>query len=189
VSELMAQFRAGDEEAVREVHQRYGGAVRTIARSMLSDPELIAEVVQQTFVKAWRGAASFDQDREIAPWLYAIARRTTIDLIRREDRTALLSTEEEGDVAVTTISFDRVWEVWEVRRAVDDLPAGERDVVRLCNLEGFTHEEVAGALGIPVGTVKSRSGRAYKRLAAALRHLDLFANQTDGSHVEGGEPR
>ncbi len=180
----MARFRAGDEAAVREVHQRYGGAVRTVARSMLSDPELIAEVVQQTFIKAWRGAADFDQDRELAPWLYAIARRTTIDVIRREKRLEVSSTEQE--VAVSSISFDRVWEVWEVRRAVDDLPDGEREVVRLCNLEGFTHEEVAERLGIPVGTVKSRSGRAYKRLAAALRHLDIFANQGAVSPVEGG---
>lgn len=186
VSELMARFRAGEEAAVREVHQRYGGAVRTVARSMLSDPELIAEVVQQTFVKAWRGAAGFDEDRELAPWLYSIARRTAIDVIRREKRVEEISTTDEEPV-VTSISFERVWEVWEVRRAVDDLPDGEREVVRLCNLEGFTHEEVAARLGVPVGTVKSRSGRAYRRLAAALRHLDVFANQEAAFPVEGGE--
>lgn len=181
----MARFRAGDEQAVREVHQRYGGAVRTVARSMVSDPELVAEVVQQTFVKAWRGAASFDGNRELAPWLYSIARRTAIDVIRREQKRSHPSTDEEP--VTHSISFERVWEVWEVRSAVDDLPEGEREVVRLCNLEGFTHEEVAERLGIPVGTVKSRSGRAYKRLAAALRHLEVFANQNDGLDVEGGE--
>jgi RNA polymerase sigma-70 factor (ECF subfamily) len=120
--------------------------------------------------------------------LYAIARRTTIDVIRREKRVTLTSTDaqSEPEQSVSSISFDRVWEVWEVRRAVDDLPAGEREVVRLCNLEGFTHEEVAERLGVPVGTVKSRSGRAYKRLAAALRHLDIFANQGATSSVEEG---
>lgn len=187
VSDLMVQFRAGDETAVREVHQRYGGAVRTVARSMLSDPELVAEVVQQTFIKAWRGAAAFDENRDLAPWLYAIARRTAIDVLRREQRVQIVSTESapQAHLASTSISFDRVWEVWEVRRAVDDLPPGERDVVRLCNLEGLTHEEVAERLSIPIGTVKSRSGRAYRRLAAALRHLDVFANQPAPSDVEG----
>ncbi|MEM7321716.1 MAG: RNA polymerase sigma factor [Actinomycetota bacterium] len=188
MNELAARFRAGDEAAVREVHQRYGGAVRTVARSMLTDPELVAEVVQQTFIKAWRSAADFEGDRDLAPWLYTIARRTAIDVLRREKRVTTVSTDAPGapDPSVSSISFDRVWEIWEVRRAVDDLPVGERDVVRLCNLEGLSHEEVAERLGVPVGTVKSRSGRAYRRLAAALRHLDIFANQDTTSHVEGG---
>lgn len=184
MDELTARFRAGEEAAVREVHQRYGGAVRTVARSMLSDPELIAEVVQQTFIKAWRGAAGFDQDRELGPWLYAIARRTAIDVIRREKKVTLTPADE--DIPGSSVSFERVWEMWEVRRAIDDLPPGEREVVRFSNLEGFTHEEVAERLGIPVGTVKSRSGRAYRRLAAALRHLEVFANQAQDDHVEGG---
>lgn len=184
MDDLVARFRAGEEAAVREVHQRYGGAVRTVARSMLSDPELVAEVVQQTFIKAWRSASSFDESREFAPWLYAIARRTAIDVLRREKR--MPPTAPDEDVAGPSVSFERIWETWEIRQAVDDLPPGEREVVRLCNLEGFTHEEVADRLGIPAGTVKSRSARAYKRLASSLGHLDLFANQRGGSNVEGG---
>ncbi len=179
----MARFRAGDEVAVREIHQRYAGAVRTVARSMMSDPELIADVVQQTFIKAWRAASSFDQDRELAPWLYSIARRTTIDVLRREGKATASLRDEE--VAVSTISFERTWEIWEVRQAIDDLPAIEREVVRLSHLVGLTHEEVAEKLGIPVGTVKSRSARAHKRLAVALKHLEVFANREGVSHVQG----
>lgn len=184
MDDLVARFRAGDEAAVREVHQRYGGAVRTVARAMFSDPELVAEVVQQTFIKAWRSAASFDENRDLAPWLYAIARRTAIDVLRREK--ALPTSVPDEEVAGPSVSFEHIWETWEIRNAVDDLPHGERDVVRLCNLGGFSHDEVADRLGIPVGTVKSRSARAYKRLAAALGHLEVFANHTGGSHVEGG---
>lgn len=188
MDDLVARFRAGEEAAVREVHQRYAGAVRTVARSQLSDPELISEVVQQTFIKAWRASSSFEPGREFAPWLYAIARRTTIDVIRREGRQAHTTVDEEQEAEPgTSESFEHVWERWEVRRAVDELPAGEREVVRMSNLEGFTHEEVAMRLGVPIGTVKSRSARAYRRLASSLRHLDLFANQTGVAHVEGGE--
>lgn len=179
----MARFRAGDETAVREIHQRYGGAVQTVARSMVSDPELVSEVVQQTFIKAWRGAAGFDEDRELAPWLYSIARRTAIDTIRKQRAPAVPLTGEEP--APATLSFERTWEIWEVRRAIDDLPDGEREVVQLSHLAGLTHEEIATRLGIAVGTVKSRSARAHKRLAAALRHLEEFANQDGRSHVEG----
>ena len=187
MDDLVSRFRAGDEEAVRAVYQRYGGAVRTVARSMIREPELVADVVQQTFVKAWRAASSFDEQRDLAPWLYAIARRTAIDALRAERRPTKGDHEPETDVAVTTLSFERTWEAFEVRRAIDGLPEGEREVVRLSHLVGLTHDEIAERLGVPVGTVKSRSARAHKRLAAALGHLDPGANQRAGSTVEGVE--
>jgi RNA polymerase sigma-70 factor (ECF subfamily) len=65
-----------------------------------------------------------------------------------------------------------VHEIWEVRRAVADLPPEEREVVRLQHLEGLTHAEIAERLGLPVGTVKSRSFRGHRRLAASLGHLN-----------------
>jgi RNA polymerase sigma-70 factor (ECF subfamily) len=58
-----------------------------------------------------------------------------------------------------------------VRSALEKLPADERDVVRLAHLGGLTHREVAEELGVPIGTVKSRSARAHRRLAALLGHL------------------
>ncbi|MEM7339455.1 MAG: sigma-70 family RNA polymerase sigma factor [Actinomycetota bacterium] len=183
MSDLVARFRAGEENAVREVHQRYGGAVRTVASSMIADPELVAEVVQQTFIKAWRAAATFDENRDLAPWLYSIARRTAIDVIRREQRTP--GPLGDTEPATSGPSFERTWEQWQVRQAIADLPSGERDVVRLSHLAGLTHDEIAERLGIPVGTVKSRSGRAHKRLAAALRHLDVVANREPDRSVQG----
>lgn len=174
----LAGFRAGDPEAVRAVYQRHAGAVHTVARSLVGDPELAADVVQQTFVKAWRAAASFEEGRELAPWLYSIARRTAIDALRSERRPTMGDHAPEVDPPVTTISFERTWEVLEVRQAVEQLPEAEREVVRLSHLLGLTHVEVAERLGVPVGTVKSRSGRAHKRLAAALGHLDESASSS-----------
>lgn len=187
MNELIAQFRAGDEKAVRAVHQRYAGAVRTVARSMMSEPELIAEVVQQTFIKAWRAMDSFDESRDFAPWLYSIARNTAIDVLRKEKRPTTGDHEPEVDVAASSISFERVWEILEVRKAIDDLPDAERDVVRLSHLVGLTHPEIAEKLGVPVGTVKSRSGRANKRLYSALQHLQFPANQSGVSSVQGDD--
>ena len=68
-------------------------------------------------------------------------------------------------------SAEAAYEAWEVRRALDDLPAEEREVVRLQHLEGLSQSEVAQRLGVPVGTVKSRSFRAHRHLAARLGHL------------------
>jgi DNA-directed RNA polymerase specialized sigma24 family protein len=67
--------------------------------------------------------------------------------------------------------FDEVSDAWEVRRAIDALPPDEREVVRLQHLEGRTHIEIAERLGVPVGTVKSRSHRAHQHLATRLAHL------------------
>jgi len=182
---LVAQFRAGDPDAIRELYGRFGGAVSTVARSIVRDPELASEVVQSTFVKAWRSAHQFEGDRELAPWLYAIARRTAIDALRKEHKPTRGDHEPEIDVGVEPHTFERTWIQFEVRQAIDSLPADEREVVRRSHLLGETHAQIAEAMGVPVGTVKSRSGRAHRRLASALAHLD--ANRSASDDVERGE--
>jgi RNA polymerase sigma-70 factor (ECF subfamily) len=149
------------------------------------DRELAAEVVQQTFLKAWRAAATFDGTREIAPWLYSIARRTAIDCVRAESRPTRGGHAPEVDVGEEGTSLDRVWEQFQVRRAIDGLPPDEREVVRRSHLLGETHEEIAARLEIPVGTVKSRSARAHRRLASALAHLT--ANRWERPDVQERE--
>jgi RNA polymerase sigma-70 factor (ECF subfamily) len=171
VSEAIERFRAGEPDAIRALYREYGGAVHTVAISIVRDRELAADVVQQTFVKAWRAAGSFERGREIAPWLYSIARHTAIDTLRSEARPTRGGHKPEVDVAVESESMEQTWERFEVRRAIDALPQEEREVVRRSHLMGHTHEEIAQQLGVPVGTVKSRSGRAHKRLAASLAHL------------------
>ncbi|MEZ5226413.1 MAG: sigma-70 family RNA polymerase sigma factor [Acidimicrobiales bacterium] len=154
---------------------------------MIGEPELVSEVVQQTFIKAWKASSMFDPDRDLAPWLYSIARRTAIDVLRRESRPTQGGHEQETDVAVSAISFEQTWERFEVRRALDLLPAPEREVVRLSHLVGLPHTEIAARLGLPVGTVKSRLHRAHGRLAVTLGHLDDSVIQSAASNVEGGE--
>jgi RNA polymerase sigma-70 factor, ECF subfamily len=194
LSTLIEEFRAGDPDAVRAVYRRYAGAVHTVARSIVGpDRELCADVVQQTFTKAWQAAHRFDGDRDLAPWLYAIARRTAIDAVRAERRPTRGDHEPETDVGVTTLSFEQTWEAYEVRTTLDGLPPDEREVVRLAHLVGLTHAEVAERLGVPVGTVKSRMHRAHKRLAAGLSHLLPEAPRAPGANrqapaaVERGE--
>jgi RNA polymerase sigma-70 factor, ECF subfamily len=182
------RFRQGDPDAVRDVYRRYAGAVNTVARSIVHDRELAADVVQQTFVKAWRAAATFEADHELGPWLYAIARRTAIDAVRAESRPHRGGHEPEVDVGIVTLSFERTWEIHEVRTALDALPKDEREVVRRSHLLGYTHEQIAEQLGVPVGTIKSRSSRAHRRLAAALGHLqggdDAGANRVGSRDVQ-----
>jgi RNA polymerase sigma-70 factor (ECF subfamily) len=173
--ELRARFRQGDPDAVRSVYRSHGRLVYAVAYKVLGDRGLAEEAVQQTFVKAWRAAQSFDEARELGPWLAAIARRVSIDLYRREAvRTAdPLEAVRADDPALVAApqSAEAVYDVWEVRQAVAELPDDEQEVVRLQHLDGFTHVQIAERLGVAVGTVKSRSFRAHKRLAMMLGHL------------------
>jgi RNA polymerase sigma factor (sigma-70 family) len=169
-TELNTRFCLGDETAVRAIYQRYGGAMFAVAMSMLPNRELAAEAVQEAFVKAWRASKSFDPQRELRPWLATITRRVAVDIYRREARTR---SEPRADVddTVVPIAFERTWEAFEVRAALDQLPDDEREVVRLAHFEGLTHSEIAEKLQVPLGTVKSRSFRAHRRLAGLLSHL------------------
>jgi RNA polymerase sigma-70 factor, ECF subfamily len=175
-ADLVARFAAGDDQAVKAVYERFARPVLTVAMSALGRRDLPDEVVQTTMLKVWRGAATFDPSRELAPWVYAIARRAAIDVHRRESRAPVPQALGDVEIAVEPLSFSRTWEAWEVRSAVEKLPADEQAVVRLAHLQGLSHREVAAELGVPIGTVKSRSARAHRRLASLLDHVVRVAD-------------
>ena len=160
---------------MRAIYRSHGRLVYAVAYRVLGDRGLAEEATQQTFVKAWRAAQSFDERRELGPWLAAIARRVAIDVYRREAVRSAdpIESVPAGDPALVAApqSAEAVYDVWEVREAVAQLPPDEQEVVRLQHLEGFTHVQIAERLGIAAGTVKSRSFRAHKRLAELLGHL------------------
>jgi RNA polymerase sigma-70 factor (ECF subfamily) len=170
---------------VKAVYERYGRAVHTVAYSIVRDSATAADVVQATFVKAWRAAGTFNPERDLGPWLYTIARRQAIDTLRRERRVEPAEP-EVIDVVELPPSLESAWEAWEVRLAVDQLPDDEREVVRLAWFVGLSHPEIADHLAVPVGTVKSRSHRAHKRLASLLAHV-VAENRSGSSGVQVDE--
>ena len=173
--DLRTRFRQGDPDAVRSIYRSYGRLVYAVAHKVLVDRSLAEEATQQAFLKAWRAADSFDERRELGPWLAAIARRIAIDIYRREAlrRADPLDSVNLGDPTLSSSpqSAESIYDVWAVREAVAQLPTDEQEVVRLQHFEGLTHAEIAERLAVAVGTVKSRSFRAHKHLAALLGHL------------------
>ena len=171
----ISRFAAGDPDAVRAVYREYGGLVYSVAYRSLADRGLAEEATQQAFVQAWRGASSYDPTRELGPWLATIARRAAIDIHRRESRRRHQSLDDAAptDPALVTLppSIERVYDVWEVRRALQQLAPEDATLVRMQHLEGLSQSEIADLLGIPLGTVKSRTFRAHRRLAGLLGHL------------------
>ncbi|MCL1600017.1 MAG: sigma-70 family RNA polymerase sigma factor [Actinomycetia bacterium] len=167
---LLEAFTRRDEAAIREVYRHYGGAVFGIAMKILNDRGHADEAAQQTFVRAWQAADRVDPSRDIGPWLYTIARRVAIDVYRRERRYAVVELDDR-EIAVLPPSIEGAWEEWQVRLAVEGLPPDERDILKHTYFLGYTHQETAERLDVPVGTVKSRSHRAHRKLAQSLSHL------------------
>ena len=165
-------FMNGEPDAVRAVYKEYGKLVYAVAYKVLADRSLAEEATQEAFVRAWRGASSYDPSRELGPWLATIARRTAIDVYRRAARRPHSSlVEDDPNLVELPPSVERAYDIWEVRRALAQLAPEDATLVRLQHLEGLTQSEVAQRMGIPLGTVKSRTFRAHRRLAGLLGHL------------------
>ncbi|MEV6343712.1 sigma-70 family RNA polymerase sigma factor [Actinoplanes sp. NPDC051851] len=183
---LAGRFAEGHEDGFTAVYTAYRGPVFGVAVNLLANPGLAEEATQQTFIGLWRNRARYDPQRSLAAWIFGIARKTAIDVYRRERRQPA-TVDQEPEIAVEAFSAERLWEVWEVRRAVEQLPPEESAVVRLSHYYQMTHSEIATSLGVPVGTVKSRSHRAHRRLAESLGHLHEAPATRDDPVTAGDE--
>ena len=178
---LAERFADGDQRAFAEIYDEFSGPMYSTALHLLGSRELAAEAVQQAFLQAWRASGRFRPDAPLGPWLYAIVRRTAIDAWRRDrrhlDNVPLDETADTADPLVVSLLTPDAWETFEVRRAVDSLLPLEREVVVLSHRDRLTHAEIASRLDVPVGTVKSRLNRAYRRLRSLLGHLSELAEE------------
>lgn len=172
---LVLRLQDGDQAAVSELYKTYGRSVWAVAYRVLGRRDLAEDATQQTFIQVWQHAQTLDPSREIGPWLHTVARRAAIDIARREkaDRQTSLDEPEHETLAAPQVDLAvKTWEAWQIRQALDRLPEAERETVRLTHFEGLTHSEAAERLGVPIGTIKSRTTRAFRRLAAELGHLN-----------------
>lgn len=167
---LNERFVSGDPEAVRELYRDYGRPLYGAVYRIVGDHGLAEEAVQQTFLKAWRAAHRFDVDRDIAPWLFTIAKRVAVDIYRRERRH---TAEELGerDVGYDGTGIETTFAIFEVRKAMEGLADEEKAVLAATHFAGLSHQQAAAQLGVPPGTVKSRAYRAYRKLESALAHM------------------
>jgi RNA polymerase sigma factor (sigma-70 family) len=157
-----------DPAAFAEIYDRHAGAiVRFLVRRVGQEGD---ELMSEAFRIAFERRSAFDTERaDAAPWLYGIASNLVAKhrrgIARRTRALARLGRDRPGDEAervVAILDADRRWP--EVAALVATLPSGERDVVLLYAWERLSYEDIATALGVPVGTVRSRLNRARRRL-------------------------
>jgi len=170
-ADLARRFASGDPDSVRVVYQSYGRLVFSISFKVLRDIGLAEDATQQTFVQAWRAAGTFDPARPLGAWLTTIAKRVAIDVYRRERRHRGLDNidnAESPSLITLPPSAEQMDDVAEVQQALGELSAQDRTMIRMQHFDELSHAEIATELEIPLGTVKSRSFRAHRRLAGVL---------------------
>jgi RNA polymerase sigma-70 factor (ECF subfamily) len=185
---LIARFNRGDEDAFVEMMDRYHGKIFGLAHNLLRNAADAEEIAQDTFIRAHRGLATFRGDSSLATWLYRIALNLSRNRYwyffrrRRQDSISLerpLNEETEGTFS-DLIASDTHSPVQEtvtqeftelISTCMEKLDARHREILTMRNVLNLPYEEISRALGINVGTVKSRIARARENLRKLLAEL------------------
>jgi RNA polymerase sigma factor (sigma-70 family) len=171
--ELVAQKDAGALEAL---YERYGRAAYSLARRILTDDTLAQDVVQEVFLSLWRDARRFDAGRgTVATYLLSMTHHRAVDVVRREENLRRWRTSDEG-LELEPDPKARVEDEVEaserradVRAALAELPAAQREALLLAYFGGYTQREVAALVGVPLGTVKTRMAAGMRKMKEALQ--------------------
>ena len=165
----------GDARAFEVIFDRHGSAAFSLAYRMCGRRALAEEIVQEAFMSLWRSAARYDRARgSVRTWVLRVVHNRAIDTFRREMSTAghdvpdgriteVLPARERTDEEAERRSDARL-----VRTALEGLPPDQRQVIELAYFGGFSHAQIADALGVPAGTVKGRMRLALSKLRIAL---------------------
>jgi RNA polymerase sigma-70 factor, ECF subfamily len=174
VESLLGQVAAGDRRAMRECMERYGSLVWSLCRrnfgaTSASSGE-VDDLVQDIFVDVWRSAGMFDASRGTeVTFIATIARRRIIDRLRKRGRTVrTVELDEHQDLPALSAALEDVVDAKAAHVAISEMPELARKAIMLCACGGYTHEEAADTLGIPLGTVKSHIQRGLLRLREQL---------------------
>lgn len=172
---LVARIAVGDAAALGELHDRHAGILLALVRRILGDRGEAEEIVQEVFLQVWHQAARYDLRRSaVSTWLVLIARSRAIDRLRTRkvaSRTLDAFQVEKKDAHTSPDegrSVHLAQQRHRVREVLDALPQEQREVLELAFFADLTQSEIAERTGTPLGTVKTRTLLAMKKLRQAL---------------------
>lgn len=176
IGAIVERCRSGDALAWEALVRRFQGRVFSLAFHYLRDVESARDTAQEVFVKVYRKLDAFEGD-DFLPWLLRLTRNAALDqLRRRKARPAATTPVGLADALPDASDPARELEVATrcrlVHRALERMTEANREMIVLKEIAGLSFEEIAGLLGIPLGTVKSRSSRARVELASKVVELD-----------------
>lgn len=196
---IVRKVLGGDANAFETLVLEYEKNVYNIALRMTGNSEDAADMTQEAFIKAYNSLQSFRGDSKFSVWLYRIVSNVCLDFLRSKNRrpTVSLSVEDDDgedaqlDVADESQSpellLDRKLTRDSVRRGLDSLPPDYRQILLLREIQGLSYDEIAQALSLEVGTVKSRIFRARKRLCTFLIDDGNLSDFSSSGKMKGGE--
>ncbi len=198
-AQIVQQVLQGDVNAFEDLVTEYEKNVYSLTLRMTGNAEDAADMVQETFIKAYNSLSAFRGDSKFSVWLYRIATNVCLDFLRSRSRkpTVSLSMEDDDgeevelDVADDSQSPERLLERGltrdAVRRGLKALSPEYRQILLLREIQGLSYEEIADVLSLEVGTVKSRIFRARKRLCAFLIEDGNIPDFVPSGNMKGGE--
>jgi RNA polymerase sigma-70 factor (ECF subfamily) len=194
--ELIVRAQRGDEPAFAELVERHQRRAFAIAFGLVRDEEDASEIVQEAFLRVYRGLEGFNGAASFFTWLYRIVKNLSIDLMRRPAWQRELADELAGEQVDALLlsrlagvdpehSLGRRELAAVVGRAIDALPSYHRAVILMREVEGMSYEEMAQAAGVSKGTIMSRLFHARKKLQRAL--FEHYVEQTERLPAEDSE--
>lgn len=168
-SALLLRVKDGDEHAMTEIFDRYGGMVYSVALRVLHDPGQAEDVMQEILIQIWKNAAAYVEGRgSLGAWLAVMARHRAIDVLRRRRPTDAV--EEVVLASQTDLAQDveRSAMMEKVRGVLEALPREQQRSLELAFFEGLSHSEIAARTGDPLGTVKTRIRSALTSVRKAI---------------------
>jgi RNA polymerase sigma-70 factor, ECF subfamily len=177
--QLARRLTMGDEDALEELYDRYGGLVFSLAMRMVGTAEAAEDVVQDAFYRVWRQAATYDTSRgRLSTWLLNITRNLCIDELRRRAVRPQLTTGTDAEEQVGSVAappeLDPAEQAWLAQRraavtaALAALPLPQREALELAYFGGLSQNEIAVRLGDPLGTIKTRVRLGMQKLRESL---------------------
>jgi RNA polymerase sigma-70 factor (ECF subfamily) len=166
--ELVTALRQKDNQAFSYLYEHYSGALYGVIKQIVAEPDLSNDVLQETFVHIWRRIDSYDASKgRLFTWMLNIARNAAIDKTRSK---GYLQSQKQLPLDIETIhpGIKPGIDDFGLKKVLQSLKEEHRLLIDLSYYQGYTHEQIAKALDIPLGTVKTRIRSALTQLRALL---------------------
>jgi RNA polymerase sigma-70 factor (ECF subfamily) len=171
----MARVQEGDARAFEVIFDRHGDVAFSLAYRMCGRRSMAEDIVQEAFLSLWRSGVRYDRARgSVRSWVLGVVHNRTIDAFRRDSVRITRTVGDEGvaermpAAERTEVEVERRDEARQVRTALRELPADQRQVIELAYFGGFSHSQIAEMLKLPAGTVKGRMRLGLTKLRIAL---------------------